>query len=99
VNNPVSEKTHLNFRESRSHTRFDTTTGRNQLRSPTPMSRRVLSHSPERIGKVATDSTGKIITVTGHTIDVSTLSDETKDLIKRHGTAKVAGYDPNFKFG
>jgi hypothetical protein len=89
VNNPVSEHAHLNLRESRS---------RKRGRSPSPMSRRVLDMSPERISLIAVDDEDRIITTSGETVKKKYLPKKVRSRVKKHGTKEIKGYDPNFKF-
>jgi len=90
VNNPVSEATHLHLRRSR---------GRKRRRSPSPMSRRVLDMSPERLSGIAMTTDDEIITTTGETFPPKKLTRQHRKRFKRHDTKAIKSFDPDASFG
>jgi len=89
VNNPIGEHTHLHLVPSRH---------RKRRRSPSPMSRRVLDMSPERLPDIAVTGDKDIITVTGETFSPGKLRHKHRRRFEEHGTKVVKGYNEDFEF-
>ncbi|MCX4244372.1 DUF4157 domain-containing protein [Paraliomyxa miuraensis] len=89
VNNPVRERTHLHFRRRKNSNR----------RSPSPMSRRMLRMSPERISEIATTDDGDIIDVHGEVVDLEDLSRKRKRQVENIGFHTIKTFDPDAQFG
>lgn len=93
VNNPVRETGHLHVVEKKEDR------GRKRRRSLSPMSRRVVDMSPERISNLAYDKEGDLITVTGETVPVSKLPSKHRKRIKSFGQKTIKSFDPEAQFG
>ncbi|MUT65176.1 hypothetical protein [Paenibacillus sp. NEAU-GSW1] len=63
------------------------------------MSRQVRRMSVGRISAFPYDSTGKLITTDGSTVDLDELPEEDSEAIEKHPKRTVKGYDPDFDFG
>lgn len=91
VNNPVREAGHLNFPPSR---------GRSRRRSPSPMSRRVLDMSPERLSVgLAYQDDESLITTSGETVTLGEMSPSVRKRMKRFPQKIVRSFDPDAHFG
>jgi len=96
VNNPVSKYGHLNLRPSRHDTERR---GRKRQRSPSPMSRRVLDMSPERVSGMAVTKDDEIITVSGETFRPRMLRKKYRSKFKKHDTKEIKSFKEDFNFG
>lgn len=102
VNNPVSEYAHLHFLERSSRDRSRSRSrgrDRKRKRSLSPMSKRVVDMSPERLSGIATTADDDIITVTGATVRPKGLSRDLRRRLSRHRTKVIKSYDEDFDFG
>jgi hypothetical protein len=90
VNNPVREAGHLRFVERPG----------GHGRTPSPMSRRVLALSPERLSTgLAFADNERLITTTGETISRGEMSEATRKAVDRFPRKVISSFDPNAPFG
>lgn len=94
VNNPVREAGHLNLVEKPQQR------GRKRERSPSPMSREVLSMSPERLSVgLAFQDDDHVITTSGVPVPLTELSKSVQKSIGKFDKKQVNSFDPNAQFG